>query len=299
MKKHGNKRKLTAKHSDVAIELTAIMIDDDKTFFQPQTAKKDVKVQTELQPFTYPDEKMDDQEINRVSSHRFTSLHLTTYEETLLDQGQTIVARENFDTTPNVSLTNNRRIVEMIAQKPTSTVANMINDAKADLLPIVGYADEPLLLLFKACTPLTNIIYDLSFYVQMALNQTPEQPADGLTIDESAAIRLYTLEWNTLHPSLYEMLNCALKKDDRELLRPYFKHLKLLLTALVKLPCVPSLTIWRGVTKNLSAEFPPGTSVTWWAFSSCTTALPVLENNDIWATLEIAHYSLLKPSMVE
>ena len=75
------------------------------------------------------------------------------------------------------------------------------------------------------------------------------------------------------------MLNCTLKTGTREDLRPYFKYLKLFLTALVKLPCMPSLTVWRGVTKNLSAEFPPGTLVTWWRFSSCTTSLTVLENN--------------------
>ncbi|CAF1309552.1 unnamed protein product, partial [Rotaria sordida] len=45
------------------------------------------------------------------------------------------------------------------------------------------------------------------------------------------------------------------------------------------LPCVPPQTVWRGVTKDLSAEFSPGTHVIWWAFSSCTCALPVLENN--------------------
>jgi hypothetical protein len=113
----------------------------------------------------------------------------------------------------------------------------------------------------------------------MALNETPEVPPDGLTIDESAAIRLYTIEWDGSHRSLYSMLNRTLKKDDREHLRPYFKYLKLLLTALVKLPCVPPLTIWRGVTKNMSAEFLPGAPVTWWAFSSCTTELTVLQSN--------------------
>jgi hypothetical protein len=143
----------------------------------------------------------------------------------------------------------------------------------------VQYAEESLLPLFKACAPLTDIIHNLSFYVQMALNETPEVPPNGLTIDESASIRLYTIEWDGPHRSLYSMLNYTLKEDDREHLRPYFKYLKLFLTALVKLPCVPPLTIWRGVTKNLSTEFPPGTPVTRWSFSSCTTALTVLENN--------------------
>jgi hypothetical protein len=75
------------------------------------------------------------------------------------------------------------------------------------------------------------------------------------------------------------MLNHTLKKCEREELRPYFKYMKLFLTALAKLPCVPPVTVWRGVTKNLSAGFPPGTPVTWWAFSSCTTEMTVLENN--------------------
>ncbi|UJR34599.1 hypothetical protein I4U23_027375 [Adineta vaga] len=39
------------------------------------------------------------------------------------------------------------------------------------------------------------------------------------------------------------------------------------------------LTIWRGVTEDLSKEFLPGSLITWWAFSSCTTELTVLENN--------------------
>ena len=113
----------------------------------------------------------------------------------------------------------------------------------------------------------------------MALNETPQEPPDGLTIDESAAIRLYTIEWAKPHPSLYSMLNRALRNTDREELRPYFKYMKLFLTALVKLPCLPPSVVWRGVTRDMSADFPPDTIVTWWSFSSCTTQLPVLNNN--------------------
>lgn len=150
---------------------------------------------------------------------------------------------------------------------------------KNDLQPVIGYAAEPLLPLVKACAPLGEIIYNLTYYVELAMNQTPEQPSNGLTIDESAAIRIYTIEWEKPHRSLYSMLNHALKSDNRDDLRPYFKYLKLLLTALVKIPSAPPSTIWRGVTKDMSAKFPPGTQVTWWAFSSCTNQLTVLDNN--------------------
>ncbi|CAF2937347.1 unnamed protein product [Rotaria sp. Silwood2] len=116
-------------------------------------------------------------------------------------------------------------------------------------------------------------------YVQLALNETPAEPADQLTVDESASIRLYTIEWEGSHRSLYSKLNRTLKTADCKELRPYFKYLKLFLTALVKLPCIPSMTVWRGVTKDFSANFLPGKFVSWWAFSSCTTAMSVLENN--------------------
>mgnify|MGYP001079030179 FL=1 len=173
------------------------------------------------------------------------------------------------------SRTKNRRVVEEAHLIP----ANSINDIEGDLNRLAGYADEPLLPLYKACAPLTNILYQLSMYIQVALDETPEIPPDDLTIDESAAIRLYTIEWDPPHPSLYLMLNRALKGGCHEQIRPYFKYMKLFLTALAKLPCVPQLTIWRGVTQNLSEEFPPGKTVIWWTFSSCTSDLLVLENN--------------------
>lgn len=176
-------------------------------------------------------------------------------------------------------LTTNSRLVEVINAHEKLTTTTGINSTNANFDPIVGYAKAPLLPLVKACAPLIGIIHDLPTYVQLALYETPEEPSDGLTIDESAAIRLYTIEWRKPHPSLYSMLNGTLKTADREALQPYFKYLKLFFTALVKLPCVPSQTIWRGVTKDLSADFLPGTLVTWWAFSSCTTTMTVLNNN--------------------
>lgn len=143
----------------------------------------------------------------------------------------------------------------------------------------MGYAEEPLLPLSEACAPLTDIILNLSFYVQMALNGTPGVPPDGLTIDESASIRLYTIEWDGPHLSLYSMLNRTLNSANHEHLQPYFKYLKLFLTALAKLPCIPQQTVWRAATKNSSTELRSGTLVTWLTFSSCTIELSAFENN--------------------
>jgi hypothetical protein len=146
--------------------------------------------------------------------------------------------------------------------------------------PIIGYAQEPLLTLGEACSPLVEIVHDIFRYVTIALERTPDKPPDGLTRSESAAIRLYTMEWNGGHKSsLYSVLNRTLRTADREDLRPWYKYLKLFLTALVKVPCAPPQTVWRGVKRNICDEFPDGSKVTWWAFSSCTITLPVLEGN--------------------
>jgi hypothetical protein len=75
------------------------------------------------------------------------------------------------------------------------------------------------------------------------------------------------------------MLNHTLKHENRQQFRLYFKYMKLFLTALTKIQCLPPSTVWRGITKNISEEFQPGTVMTLWPFSSCTVTLPVLENN--------------------
>ena len=79
--------------------------------------------------------------------------------------------------------------------------------------------------------------------------------------------------------SLYAHLNRTLKLIDRTKLRPWFRYLKLFLTALAKLPCAPRQTVWRGVRKIIVLIIHPGAEVTWWAFSSCTTSLSVLESD--------------------
>ena len=160
--------------------------------------------------------------------------------------------------------------------------AGISDEPKQMLQPITGYAHEPLLSLEEACEPLLNIVPRLPAYMWVA-KQNSKNPTDGLTQDESAAIRLYTMEWDDAandepHKSLYAQLNRTLKSIDRTKLRPWFRYLKLFVTALAKLPSAPHQTIWRGVRKNHSDDYPPGEEITWWAFSSCTRSLSVLES---------------------
>ena len=255
-----DKRKVPRRASDVQLEFKAITSDEEETSDRRTPANKNVDIDSD-------------------SLHKFDKQLLNSNREVTLDHRQVMVVMEDSRDAQDNSMTKNRRVVEGRNEESMLTTTHITSNVRSDLSPILEYAEEPLLPLVKACAPLTGIIHNLSFYVQLALNETPEKPPDGVTIDESAAIRLYTIEWEEGYQSLYSMLNYTLKDKDRNRLRPYFKYLKLFLAGLAKLPCVPPLTVWRGITTNVSAKLPPGTLVTWWAFSSCTSSLTVLKNN--------------------
>lgn len=73
-------------------------------------------------------------------------------------------------------LAKNCRIVEVANVQETITAIRSI-----ELDSITGYADVPLSSLTKACASLDSIIYNLWFYVQIAINETPEEPSNGLS----------------------------------------------------------------------------------------------------------------------
>ncbi|CAF3826517.1 unnamed protein product [Rotaria sp. Silwood1] len=168
---------------------------------------------------------------------------------------------------------------ELRVRRTNDRLLNLDPENSKILGPIIDYAQEPLLSLDDACAPLVNIVHDILTYVTLALKGTPDEPLDGLTRDESASIRLYTMEWNNGEKSLYTILNNTLRTADREHLQPWYRYLKLFLTALVKIPCTSNQVVWRGVKKNISNAFPRGTQIIWWAFSLCTATLAVLEDD--------------------
>lgn len=132
---------------------------------------------------------------------------------------------------------------------------------------ICGYADEPLVSLVEACKPLINIVPSILTYALIALNETSYQPADDLTSDESASIYLYTMQWKIPLESLETRLNQILSENNREELKPWFKYLKLFLTAVVKLPSIGSRIVWCVGQSNWSRN------LTWWRISLTTTSL--------------------------
>jgi hypothetical protein len=141
------------------------------------------------------------------------------------------------------------------------------------LTPIVGYETVDLVSLEDAVKPLAPFLNNLDAMVQTALRNS-RQPADGLTQDESAAIRLYTIQWPKPYPSLYTLLNQRLRCQDRDTLVDWYLYLKLFLTALYKLPPVNNRIIWRGICGNVSDQYDR--DQIWWGTSSCTENIHVL-----------------------
>ncbi|CAF1276825.1 unnamed protein product [Rotaria sp. Silwood1] len=142
--------------------------------------------------------------------------------------------------------------------------------------PIEHYDAVKVVPLETAVEPLVSLVPDIKEMVFKA-KQKCDQPKDGLTIDESASIMLYSLEWEPREKSLYVMLNSTLRAEDREKIKPWELYIKLFVSSLEKLPSI-SRTIYRGVKMDLSAQYPQGKTFVWYAFSSCTNSVQVLQS---------------------
>ena len=143
------------------------------------------------------------------------------------------------------------------------------------LPPLEGYEKKELVSLEEAVKSIDPMIHDLDRMVWTAKRNSREPP-DNLTPDESAAIRLYTMEWSSdEHDSFYKTLNKKLRSEQRKHLKVWFSYLKLFFTALYKLPSVKK-QVWRGIRGNVNDQYQD--DYIWWGFSSCTTTVQAMEN---------------------
>ncbi|CAF1618581.1 unnamed protein product [Rotaria sp. Silwood1] len=142
--------------------------------------------------------------------------------------------------------------------------------------PIVRFDIVPNVSIETAVEPLVSLVPNIKEMISKA-KQKCDRPKDGLTIDESTSIMLYSLEWEPRENSFYIILNNTLRAEDEEKLKPWHLYLKLFVTALEKLPSI-SKTIYRGVKMNLSTQYPIGKTFVWWGFSSCTSSIEVLQS---------------------
>ena len=137
--------------------------------------------------------------------------------------------------------------------------------------PLENYEKKPLVSLEEAVKPIEHLIPNIKSYVWTAKHNCSK--LDGsLTPDEAAAVYLYTMQCLYLH------LNAALRSEKREQVTPYYSYLKLMLTALWKLPSAQGL-VYRGVKRDIRAQFDKGKTLTWWGLTSCTSALDLMQSD--------------------
>lgn len=147
------------------------------------------------------------------------------------------------------------------------------------LLPIKGYEKKPVVSLEEAIEPIVVYVPEVKRMAHLAKCRCKKPPADGLSVDESASIMLYSMDWQPKEECLYHVLNATLRSEDREKLVPWFLYLKLILTALDRLP-LTHRSVYRGIKLDLTKDYSKGSRVIWWGFTSCTSTIAVLSNKD-------------------
>lgn len=84
------------------------------------------------------------------------------------------------------------------------------------------------------------------------------------------SIMLYTSN------AIYSELNKLVRSENRNLLEKYINYLRMFLEALIRLP-KHNVTLWRGISIDLSTQYKIGDTITWWGISSCTSSKSVAE----------------------
>jgi len=72
--------------------------------------------------------------------------------------------------------------------------SDMAGEPLIMLAPIEGFNKKPLVTLEEASVPLIDIVPRLATYVHVA-KERAINPANDLSVEESASIALYTMEW--------------------------------------------------------------------------------------------------------
>ncbi|CAF1122133.1 unnamed protein product [Rotaria sordida] len=138
-----------------------------------------------------------------------------------------------------------------------------------------GYDKIPIVTLEQAVLPLIPFLPKIQTYVRI-VKEKCENPADGLTSDQSASIMLYSIGWQPINECLYVVLNTTLQSMNRQNLKPWFLYLKLLFTAVIQLPSI-HLSVYRISKLDLIKQYEKDEIIIWWDFSLCTTSIEHLK----------------------
>jgi uracil DNA glycosylase len=147
-----------------------------------------------------------------------------------------------------------------------------VKDEGLILPAITGVFDTPMMEFREAVAPVSKLLSGLDWHVERSHRFGHTQTTSGLSTDEVAALHLYTCE-----SAFYRQINATLRNPDRSRIVPYLPYLRLLFSAVSRLPARTE-PLWRGVRLDLRSQYPKGQTVTWWGVSSCTSKLSVAQS---------------------
>ncbi|CAF0822122.1 unnamed protein product [Adineta steineri] len=138
------------------------------------------------------------------------------------------------------------------------------------------YINYKLLSLEESMKDLENIFEEINRFITLAKIYCSYPNEHNLTKDESAAIYIYMMEISN-DSSIYRILNETLHLEDRSKVFPWFGYLKLLHSAISKLPKFQG-TIFRGINKDVTMTFEKDQRITWWGITSCSTSIDIISS---------------------
>ena len=161
---------------------------------------------------------------------------------------------------------------QIISTKKNGFVHSGVSNCQDEnYCPIYAYRNLTVTTLDEAIKNVVFYVPGVKVFVEKAKKDC-YQTNTQLTLDESAAIYLYTMP-----TSFHSKLNDTLRAGDRQQLEPWLAFLKLFIVALGKLPSLATI-VWRGVSSDISSDFIDNPVQTWWTVNSCSRNLKVVES---------------------
>ncbi|CAF3490685.1 unnamed protein product [Rotaria socialis] len=142
------------------------------------------------------------------------------------------------------------------------------------LFPTVNeYLVNELLTLEQCLESFVTRIDRLDQIIQIAKENCHFPCEHYLTHDESAAIFLYTIEWDGTN--LYQLITQDFRSQEQSTSKLWFPYLKLFYTAIDKLPNVHT-NVWRIIPENMRKELNKNDEFICWSITSCSSSIDVI-----------------------
>eukprot|EP00930_Biecheleria_cincta_P031537 TRINITY_DN2188_c0_g1_i1.p1 TRINITY_DN2188_c0_g1~~TRINITY_DN2188_c0_g1_i1.p1 ORF type:complete len:761 (+),score=143.66 TRINITY_DN2188_c0_g1_i1:19-2301(+) len=160
--------------------------------------------------------------------------------------------------------------------------ADMESGAGDIRVPLLGLDQTPVLTPEEAGAQCGSLVVDLMTMLTVCKSVIQKRQRKGEILSHvpeagACVLALYSAAWPNPCDSFYHVLNTSLRAIDRTGVKPFYAMLRLMREAMkVIKPYIGA--VWRGVKGNLTSKYPEGEQIIWWAFSSCTTKVDVLEN---------------------